>query len=112
MSASSSATLDGDHNHTARRDKKMSSINGGGDDHHNLPTQDTENPADFPRGDSVGSASIPPKPDLESSYREKQVKVLRSSSFVLPHPCLFLRFPVRASTQQPTTHLVHLEPFI
>ncbi len=51
-----------------------------GDDHHILPAQDPENPVDYARGSSVGDASIPPKPDLEPPvFREKQVKVLRSS---------------------------------
>ncbi|KIK71389.1 hypothetical protein GYMLUDRAFT_52476 [Collybiopsis luxurians FD-317 M1] len=88
MSASPTATLDGDQNQTAWREKdeqKMgSSTVNGGDDHHTVPAQDTENTADFSRSASVGDASIPPKPDLESSYREKQVKQLATLAFLEP----------------------------
>lgn len=88
MSSSPSA-VDGDQNQTVWRENDEQAMGpnsldpaNGSDDHHNPPAQDPENSVDYPRGSSAGDASIPPKPDLEPPvFREKQVKVLRSSLF-------------------------------
>lgn len=98
MSSQPSAVLDGDQSQNIWRESdeqamvpsSLDPVNGN-DDRHNLPVQDSENPVDYLRGSSAGDASIPPKPDLEPPvFREKQVKVLRSSLFRIPCPSVIL----------------------